>query len=613
MKPIHLCLALALASSSVAVLATPAQALPPKHISGNQTIPVYSYASAIREVVWVESSVDSDLDTQLDRIAVDIVRPVDTTQPNLKVPAIIEASPYYTCFNQCGRGNELEKKTYANPNDPNSPIAKMPLYYDNYFVPRGYAFLGVDLSGSARSKGCADIGGSAEVLSAKAVVNWLNGTAKAFRANGTQAFASTWYSGSAGMIGKSWDGAIANGVAATGVPGLKTIVPIGGVSSWYDWDRYNAGVVAKVSHLPDLYDKVNSRGLVCKPTRDALVAGSSLNYNAFWASRDYIANAANVQASVFAVHGMHDTAVKSSEFGLWWERLAANNVPRKVWLAQTGHVDPFDFRRAEWVTTLHRWFDQWLQGLNTGIMNEPMATVERAANVWENTSSWPPVGTTDVVHSLGIGNGTTGDLTAGPGAGGFVAINDVSTSEPAGVHADPLVAKNGRFPLQSAPLAQPLHIAGSATIVLRVKMDKPTATLSARLVDYGPSTMVDFMNNQGVTTGLVEDCWGSPSAADDPCYKQVTKNLVQTQSKMLSRGWLNARHRFTLTATTDMTPGVWETIVFRLHATDQIIPAGHRLGLVLSSTDGFFTSTAATGAVIDVDLQRSLLRLPTAP
>lgn len=37
------------------------------------------------------------------------------------------------------------------------------------------------------------------------------------------------------MIGKSWDGTIANGVAATGVKGLKTIVPISAISSWYDY------------------------------------------------------------------------------------------------------------------------------------------------------------------------------------------------------------------------------------------------------------------------------------------------------------------------------------------------------------------------------------------
>ena len=46
-----------------------------------------------------------------------------------------------------------------------------------------------------------------------------------------------WSSGSAAMIGKSYDGTLANGVAATGVDGLKTIVPISAISDWYRYSR----------------------------------------------------------------------------------------------------------------------------------------------------------------------------------------------------------------------------------------------------------------------------------------------------------------------------------------------------------------------------------------
>ena len=53
-------------------------------------------------------------------------------------------------------------------------------------------------------------------------------------------------------------------------------------------------------------------------------------------------------------------------------------MPRKLWLLAAGHVDPFDFRRAVWVDTLHRWFDYWLQGVPNGIMNEPQVDIEDA-------------------------------------------------------------------------------------------------------------------------------------------------------------------------------------------------------------------------------------------
>ncbi len=63
----------------------------------------------------------------------------------------------------------------------------------------------------------------------------------------------------------------------------------------------------------------------------------------------------------------------------WWAGLTANNVPRKLWLSQEGHVDPFDYRRTEWVDTLHRWFDYWLQGVQNGIMSEPRVDIETSA------------------------------------------------------------------------------------------------------------------------------------------------------------------------------------------------------------------------------------------
>ena len=39
------------------------------------------------------------------------------------------------------------------------------------------------------------------------------------------------------MIGKSYDGTLSNGVAATGVEGLKTIVPVSAISAWYNYSR----------------------------------------------------------------------------------------------------------------------------------------------------------------------------------------------------------------------------------------------------------------------------------------------------------------------------------------------------------------------------------------
>ena len=50
------------------------------------------------------------------------------------------------------------------------------------------------------------------------------------------------------MIGKSYDGTLSNGVAATGVEGLKTIVPISAISAWYNYSRDNGIVVQRHRH-----------------------------------------------------------------------------------------------------------------------------------------------------------------------------------------------------------------------------------------------------------------------------------------------------------------------------------------------------------------------------
>src|SRR5262249_43184967 len=85
---------------------TVARAAPkPPHIQGTQTVPVYDYANAVRESVWVTTRLDNDKDGVPDKVAVDLVRPREAAAG--KVPVIMDASPYYQC---CGRGNESEVK-----------------------------------------------------------------------------------------------------------------------------------------------------------------------------------------------------------------------------------------------------------------------------------------------------------------------------------------------------------------------------------------------------------------------------------------------------------------------------------------------------------------------
>ena len=195
-----------------------------------KTSPVFSYDTAIRERVFIPvPGVDQDLDGVVDRTAIDIIRPAETNA-GLKAPAIIDPSPYYTTL---GRGNESQLIADLDGDGLND---KWPLFYDNYFVPRGYAVILADMNGTGNSTGCPMHGGPGDIASMKVVIDWLNGRAPGFDKDGNAKVAD-WHNGKAAMIGKSYDGTLANGVAATGVAGLTTIVPVSAISDWYDYSR----------------------------------------------------------------------------------------------------------------------------------------------------------------------------------------------------------------------------------------------------------------------------------------------------------------------------------------------------------------------------------------
>ncbi|WP_305786889.1 Xaa-Pro dipeptidyl-peptidase [Symbioplanes lichenis] len=569
--------------------ASPAQAAPPAHIRGLETVPVYDYGAAIRESVWVQTRDDADRDGVPDRVAVDLVRP--RTAPGVKVPVVMDASPYYAC---CGRGNESELKEY----DENGVITKAPLFYDNYFVPRGYAFAAVDLTGTNRSTGCEDVGGPHEVAGARAVVDWLNGRAPAFAADGRRVSARAWTTGKVGMIGKSWDGSIANGVAATGVEGLETIVPIAAISSWYDYMRYN-GTLRSTDYPEYLQGVVSDRLAECAAVTadlDRNSAEETGDYNGFWRVRDYRPAARKVRASVLVVHGVNDLNVSTPQFAAWWSALAEAGVPRKIWLHQTGHVDPFDLDRDAWVDTLHKWFDRWLQGLPNGIDRGPRATIETSPGVLTTAKDWPVPGTRPVTVPLGKGTR---------------AMTDLGLSEAAAT-ANPAADLPGRLAFRWGPLTRPLRLSGTPSVTLRVRVDRPTTQLTAKLVDYGTAERVDYGRGEGVTTLTTETCYGESTADDDACYRDVAERVVTSDYAVLTRGWQDAAHHVSLRFTTPLTPGRWYSIKVPLAAYDTTVAVGHTLGLVLTQSDARFTEAPDTGATVEVDLARSRLTLPVA-
>ncbi|MBV7694351.1 Xaa-Pro dipeptidyl-peptidase [Streptomyces sp. TRM70350] len=598
-------LATAATAALTATLLTPATA----HTAPRTSQPVHSYDNAVREAVWVDTGLDGDGDGRTDRVAVDIVRPREPAQQGRKVPVIMEASPYYSC---CGRGNESQRKTY----DAQGDVVQMPLYYDNYFVPRGYAFVAVDLAGTSRSDGCVDVGGRSDVQSAKAVVDWLNGRGQAYttRTGTTRAKAATWTNGRTGMIGKSWDGTIANGVAATGVEGLETIVPIGAISSWYDY--YFAKGAPLYDSGPDwLSNYVNSPDAraKCAAVQQRLVDGAPRtgDWTPLWTERDHVRAASRVRASVFLVHGMQDLNVRMQHVGPWWDALARNGVERKIWLSQTGHVDPFDFRRATWVETLHRWFDHELLGYDNGVDREPMADIERHPDQWVTSKVWPPRGT-DTVH-LNPAKGDqpgVGTLGLRPGKGTETFTDDPRHSETDWAsQIDHTTPDKAGF--VTRPLTRDLRLSGSSEVTVTATPTTPTAHLSAVLVDLGPATIRDYADAaEGITTLPDRTCWGPSTTGDSACYKETRARTADVGHTIVSRGWADLGHHASDLTGRPLTPGKRYTITLDLAATDHVVPAGHRLALIVAGTDKDLIDPPADTPTLTLDLSRTSARVP---
>ena len=86
-----------------------------------------------------QPGIDQDSNGVDDWVTADIIRPAESSSATNKMPAIIDPSPYYTTL--C-RGNEGQCMADWNNDNVND---RWPLFYDNYFVPRGYAYvLGAD-------------------------------------------------------------------------------------------------------------------------------------------------------------------------------------------------------------------------------------------------------------------------------------------------------------------------------------------------------------------------------------------------------------------------------------------------------------------------------------
>jgi X-Pro dipeptidyl-peptidase len=581
-------------------------------VMGGVTQPVFGYTDAVRERLWITADFDSDSNGVLDEIAMDIIRPA-AGATGLKSPVIMDASPYFTTL--C-RGNEAECIADVDGDGLND---RWPLFYDNYFVPRGYAVMLLHMVGTGFSTGCPVTGGTPDNRSAVLAIDWLNGRRTAHDAAGNTVSAG-WHNGKSGMIGKSYDGTLANAAAAAGVDGLSTIVPISAISTWYNYTRQaGLGLSGWSNNYPaSLSNTVTNpdRRAGCAAVRTTLSAtdgDENFDFTPFWLERDYFKDIDNVDASVFVVHGLQDDNVKANHFSEWWYELAERDVPRKLWLGRVGHEEGFDFRRDVWVNTLHRWFDHWLYDVPNGIMSEPMVTVEReGGDVYEDYADWPVPGAVDDKLYFRATPSGPGALSLSQDTGApTTSFLDLTNQSENTIISNPDTVTNNKRVFVSQPLTAPLKFTGTPVINLRASVNRVGTSLGAALVDYGPATKVSRTTSEGVVNGTGSTCYGESSANDDGCYINTVKAITNVTQWRVSRGIHDSRNRTDLTTPTDLVPGELYDFSFKLMPEDYVFPAGHRIGVAIVATYGGVTAANTNhGATVTIDLQQSNIEFP---
>jgi X-Pro dipeptidyl-peptidase len=561
-----------------------AQVTGPVFVDG-QAQPVFSTMPAtwIRQELWVETTIDSDFDGALDRIHIDVARVQETDTIGLKVPVVMEVSPYY--------GGNVDVVNWSVDHEIGQPPTFRPVTAPDFrdtspiisnshtanWVPRGFAVVHAEGTGTGLSTGCPTTGDPFETLGPKAVIDWLNGRAKAFTAQvGGTEVAATWTTGKVGMIGTSYNGTLPIGVATTGVEGLEAIVPISAISSWYDYYRANGmvrapgGFQGEDADVLAEYTYTRPDQAICRPVIADIAAKQDRvtgDYTPFWNARNYMNDISGLHAAVLLAHGNNDWNVMTKHPAVLYDALKARGVPHQLYWHQGGHGGSPPLVRT------NRWFSRYLWDHENGVENDPKAWVVREGQSSQNPTpyaEWPDPDAQKVTLSFNGNGNETGQLSLREGSRPvFETIVDNATISAATLMN--AASSSNRLVFKTPPLLSPIRISGTPTIQLMLAFSKPKANVTAHLISYPEST--------GTAT-------------------------------VISRGWIDPENRSSPAVTEAVTPGKSYKLTFDFQPKDSVLAAGRRLGVMILSSDRDYTIRPAPGTELTMELKESKVRLP---
>jgi hypothetical protein len=435
-----------------------------------------------------------------------------------------------------------------------------------YFAGHGYAAVRVDMRGSGDSDGILyDEYLPQEQADCLEVLAWLA--------------AQPWCTGAVGMIGISWGGFNGLQVAARKPPELKAVISLCSTDDRYADDvHYMGGAMLGNAHLrwassmfaynarpPDprfVGDRWREMWLERMEKSPPFIEAwlSHQRRDAFWKQGSVCEDYSAITCPVYAVGGWAD-AYTNTVLRL----LQGLPGPSKGLIGPWAHLYPEMALPGPPIGFLQeclRWWDYWLKGINTGIMDEPKLRVWMQESVVPDTSlletpgrwvvepGWPSADISPTTLYL-----NTNNLSAKPThpserqiLGTFAAGMDAGLwcghGRPGDMPPDQRSEDGRSLTFTSPPAAERIEILGFPLVELTLSSDQPLALVAVRLCDISPG--------------------GS--------------------SLLVTRGLFNLTHRLSHEFPEPLEPGQTYTVTIPLNAIAHALPAGHRWRVALSPT-----------------------------
>ena len=402
-----------------------------------------------------------------------------------------------------------------------------------FFLRRGYAVVLAASPGTYESGGCGpDYGGRRDGEAGAALVEWIA--------------RQEWSDATVGMRGHSAEAMVQYATAVQAPAALKAIIPsapplpyvlmhAGAVQREFaaGWVALQAMVAAPPPLDPTSDGFVdNLANTACEDNNSHFVNPDG-TMDAYWRERHHPLAADRITAGVLHITGAGYTGDNAESFGQIWEALEEAGVPRKGVLGPWPHNYP-EYHVADWFLHELRWFEHWLRGVDTGVTAEPRLTLHDqhgAARFADTFSS---------ARRLWASAGSLG----GSPTGGTATYTDIPGLQRTQVRED----ASTHVAYTTEPLRGPLRISGI-----------PRAQVVAAIAGADDTNLAVLL---------------SDVAADGT-------------SRVISVGYRDAQHPGDLSqAPRPLIEGEVVRYPVDLGAVEYTVAAGHRLEMLIASSDG---------------------------